>query len=275
MKFGWMVPGLLTLVLTACPKQKDDASLTAGEAKQALEEASVASQAEGLTSAAVEITTSLTIGQAVENAAEEIRSFIAAQLPCAAISVSGATVTVEYGAKAGNCTYRGQTFRGSHAVTVEKNTEGEVLVHHVWTDLSNGKVELNGTADVTWSFTEKSRRVVHTAEWTRLSDGFSVTGEGDRLQAPLDGGLAEGFQVDGSRSWTSLRGTWDLAIDGVEMRWIDPVPQAGSYTLSTPNNRSLGLSFSRVDEDTIQVTVSNGSKSFSFNVSKLGSVESA
>ena len=272
---GVAFTGVLTLVLTGCPKKKEDESLTFAEAQQAVEEASLASQAENLTSASVEITTSFTIGQAVENAAQEIRDFIASQLPCAAITLDGATLTVEYGANAGSCTYKGHTFDGSHSITVAKNDSGAVEVHHVWSNLTNGKVTLNGSADVTWNFQDKSRTVVHTAEWSRNSDGFSVTGEGNRTQTVLEGGIVEGIQVDGSRSWTSSRGTWDLAIDGVQMRWVDPVPQAGSYTLSTPKNKSLSLGFDRVDEDTIRVTVSNGKKSFSFDVTKLGSVEGA
>jgi hypothetical protein len=275
MKLGWSWAGLLTLVLTGCPPEKYDLSLTRAEARQALEEASLASQAESLTSASVEITTSFTIGQAVESAAQEIHDFIASQLPCAEIALSGATVTVEYGVNAGNCTYRGHTFSGSHSISVEKNGSGEALVHHVWTDLSNGKLILNGTADVTWSFAEQTRHVVHHAEWTRISDGFTVTGEGDRLQKALAAGLSEGFQVDGSRSWTSSRGTWDLAIDSVQMRWQDPVPQSGSYTLSTPQKKPLSIGFERVDDDTIRVTVTNGEHTFYFDVNKLGTVKSA
>ena len=195
------------------------------EALQAVEESTLASQAEGLTSASVEITTSFTIGQAVETAAQEIKTFIESQLPCAAITLTGATLTVEYGAKPGNCTYKGQTFSGTHSITVAKNDQAaQVEVHHTWTDLTNGSVTLNGNADVTWDFSAKSRHVVHTAEWTRVSDGFKVTGEGDRTQTVLAGGLGEGIKVDGSRSWKSSRGQWDLGIDGVEMRWIDPVP---------------------------------------------------
>jgi hypothetical protein len=267
---------VLTVVLTGCPKQKEESStMTSSEALQAVEESTLASQAENLTSASVEITTSFTIGQAVESAAQEIKSFITNQLPCADVVLSGATLTVTYGAKPGPCTYKGQTFSGSHSITVAKNDQAQVEVHHVWTDLSNGRVTLNGNADVTWDFAEKSRHVVHTAEWKRVSDGFTVTGEGDRTQTVLEGGLVEGIRVDGARSWKSVRGQWDLAIDGVEMRWVDPVPQAGAYTLHNPNGKSLSLSFARVDEDTIKVTVTNGRRSFSFNVTKIGAVNEA
>lgn len=265
---------VLTVVLSGCPKKKDDGeSLTLAEAQQAVEESTLSSQAESLQAASVEITTSFTIGQAVQNAAQEIRDFVASQLPCAEITLADATLTVVYGAKAGSCTYKGHTFSGSHSIRVDKNEQAQVLVHHEWTDLSNGRVKLNGTADVTWDFQAKSRQVVHSVQWTRVLDGFTVTGEGDRTQTPLAGGVLEGIQVDGTRSWKSPRGAWDLTIDGVQMRWIDPVPQAGSYTLLTPKNKQLKLSFQRVDEDTIKVIVENGKRAFAFDVSKIGSVQ--
>jgi hypothetical protein len=48
------------------------------------------------------------------------------------------------------------------------------------------------------------------------------------------------------------------------------VPQAGSYTLTTPFDKTVSMSFSRVDDDTIKVTVTGPKHEFNFNVSKLG-----
>ena len=70
-------------------------------------------------------------------------------------------------------------------------------------------------------------------------------------------------------------GDQELAIGGGQVGGDDPVPQAGSYNLLTPKNKKLGLSFQRVDEDTIKVTVSNGKRSFNFDVSKIGTVKSS
>ncbi len=260
----------LPLALAGCPK--DNSPLTLGQARQALDEASVSSQAEALTLNEVEITTNFTIGDAVQTAAQNLRDFIASQLPCAAITLQNATLSIEYGANPGNCTYRGQTFSGKTSVTIKSNSSGKVEVDHHWDNFSNGKVSVTGDATVTWSLTDQTRHVVHTATWTRVSDGLTGTGTGDRTQKPLSGGITEGFQVDGTRSWSGKSGQWDLAIDGVQMRWVDPVPQAGSYSLGTPFNKSLTLSFSRVDANTIQVTVTNGKRSFHFNVTKAGSV---
>lgn len=257
------------LVLTGCPKEREE-PLTLGEATSALEQASDAGQAEGLTSASVDISTNFTIGQAVKDGAAELKTFIGTQLPCAEVTLEDATLTVVYGAKGGNCTYRGHTFSGTHSIGLERNDDDQVQVHHEWTDFSNGVVSLDGTADVTWNLTDKTRRVQHESHWTNLKSGRTGTGSGDRLQSVLAGGLAEGIQVDGSRSWDGDRGHWDLAIDGVQMRWTDPVPQAGSYTLRTPFDKSVSMLFDRVDDDTIKVTVAGPKREFSFTVSKLG-----
>ena len=176
--------------------------LTVSQARQALDEASVASQAEALTENEVEISTNFTIGDAVETAAQNLRDFITSQLPCAGITLSGATLSIQYGANPGNCTYRGQTFSGKTSVTIAKNDSGDVEVKHHWDGFSNGKVSVTGDATVTWSLNDKTRHVVHTATWTRVSDGLTATGSGDRTQQPLAGGILEGFQVDGSRSWS-------------------------------------------------------------------------
>jgi hypothetical protein len=267
--FAAVLPAAL---LTASCRKKEEPAMTLAEATQAIEEVTISGEAASLTAGSLEIATSFTIGDAVEAAAQEIRDFVTSQLPCAEVTLSGATLTIEYGVNAGNCTYRGHTYTGSHSVTVSRNEANEVIVDHEWDALSNGRVSVTGTAEVTWNFDNPSRRVVHELDWTRLSDGRTGTGSGDRTQIPLPGGIEEGIQIDGSRAWNGEAGQWDLAIDGVQMRWADPVPQAGSYTLVSPKDRMISLSFSRVDEDTIRVTLASGNKSFSFNVSSVGAI---
>jgi len=259
----------LTFVLAGCPKERE---LTAAEAQEALQEASASSQAENLAAASVDISTNFSIGGALEKAAGELKTFIDTQLPCAEVTLESATLTIEYGVNPGNCVYRGHTFSGSSSITVGKNAMNDVVVDHVWSGLSNGLVKLDGTAHVTWNFSDQTRHVVHNVTWTQLASGRTGKGSGDRTQKPLAGGITEGIQVDGTRSWTGQRGTWDLAIDGVQMRWSDPVPQAGSYSLSTPFDKSVSMSFVRVDDDTIQVTVAGPKRDFGFNVSKAGAI---
>jgi hypothetical protein len=268
--FALVVAASALLGTQAC---KQPAEMTTAEALQAVQEASASGDAENVTSGSIEITTDFTIGQAAENAALEIRTFIESQLPCALITVSGAKLSVEYGAKAGTCTYKGNTYSGKHDITVSKNDMSNVVVNHVWTKLSNGRMEVSGTAEVTWSAADKTRHIVHEMDWTRLSDGKTGTGSGDRTQRPLEGGLVEGFQVDGSRSWEGAGGQWDLQIEGVQFRWIDPVPQAGTYSLVSPKDKTITMTFSRVDDDTIDVTLKSGEKTFLFTVSKTGTVK--
>jgi len=263
-----------TLPLLSVTTCKKDDTLTVAEARQALEESSLSSQATTLISGTVEISTNFTIGQAVEAAAQELRDFIESQLPCAEITIADATLTIEYGALSGNCTWHGQTYSGSHSVSIDRNEEGDVVVHHAWDELSNQRLSVTGTATVTWSFAEGSRNVQHELTWTRLLDGRQGVGSGNRTQTLLAGGITEGIEINGDRNWEGQAGTWDLDIDGVEVRWIDPVPQAGTYQLITPfDGKDLTLGFDRVDEDTIAVTVSSGDESWMFHVSKLGLIE--
>lgn len=243
---------------------------TIEEAKTALEEIKLSSQASALEANSVEITTDFTIGQAVEQTAAEIRDYIQSQLPCAEITIDGATLSITYGARPGNCTWHGQTFSGSHSITVTSNEPGVVQVEHVWAELSNQVVQLDGTATATWDASAASRHVVHAATWTRLADGRSGQGSGDRLQQPLSDGILVGFQVDGEREWQGESGQWNLDIDNVEMRWIDPVPQAGAYTLQTPFDKDLQVSFERVTDTQIRVTLTGPRNSFSFLVNKAG-----
>ncbi|MES1174712.1 MAG: hypothetical protein ABUL62_10325 [Myxococcales bacterium] len=261
----------LPVVLSACPK-KDE--LTLAQAQESLEQASDSSQAENLAAASVDISTNFTIGGAAQNAAAELKTFVNSQLPCADVTLDNATLTIEYGVNPGNCLYRGQKFTGRSSITVTRNDMNEVVVDHVWTDLSNGVVQLDGTAHVTWSFSDQSRHVVHDLKWTHLASGRTGQGTGDRTQRPLAGGISEGIQIDGSRTWTGQRGTWDLGIDAVQVRWSDPVPQAGTYSLSTPFDKTVAMSFARVDGDTIQVTVAGPKRDFSFTVSKAGAIAS-
>ncbi len=243
--------------------------MTLGEAGEALSEAGASTQAAELSSTSVEISTNFTIGSAVEAAADELRTLIEKQLPCADISLQNATLSITYGAKPGNCLYRGHQFSGVHTVKVSRNDQAEVQVDHTWTNLSNGRVKVTGTATVTWNYPDKTRHVVHALNWTRITDDRSGKGSGDRTQSLLPGGLDEGIQVQGARWWDGPRGHWDLSIQSVELRWDDPVPQAGSYVLVNPASKKLTLAVQRLDEDTIQVTVSSGKRSFDFKVNKV------
>lgn len=247
--------------------------LTRSEAAAALEEAELSSEATALTSSSIEISTNFTIGDAVEDAAAELRSFVESQLPCAEVTLEGSALTVEYGANPGSCTYRGQRYAGVHQISVMRNRMDDVVVEHRWEDFHDERISVSGTATVTWSASEQSRHVVHELTWTRTSDGRTGTGSGDRVQRPLEEGLSSGFRVNGNRAWEGEAGTWSLAIEDVEMRWIDAVPQAGRYLLTTPADKMASLTFTRQDDTTIRVTITSGAREYDFDVTTLPSEE--
>lgn len=265
----WLIASVpLALFAAGCPAE----DLTYGEAKEAVQEAALASEAGQIAEGTVEIAASFTLGKAAEEAAAEVRDYIQTQLPCAAVTLEEKTLTVEYGALPGDCLWHGRKVTGTHVITFAR-TDETIEVAHEWHDMSNGRVEVDGTANVTWDLDDKSRHVVHELTWTRLSDGKTATGSGDRVQSPLGGEWKNGISVDGTRGWEGDRGTWDLEINQVEWRWIDPVPQSGSYVLTTPKEKTLTMSFARIDDDTIEVTVEGAKRDHKFRVTSVGDVE--
>jgi hypothetical protein len=263
MRHGWLL-AWLALGALGCKNE----ALTRAEANEALEESRLSNQAQALTSSTIEISTNFTIGDAAERAAEEIRAFYAAQLPCAELTLEQSTLTVEYGVN-GTCRYQGQVYRGSHSITVSQNDDDDVVVEHVWDGLENETIRVNGHATVTWSFDDPKRHVVHELEWTRLSDGRIGVGTGDRVQRPLEGSVLTGIAVNGTRGWKGESGEWALSINDVEMRWVDAVPRSGSYSLDTPFDKAVSMEFEKFDESSILVTVSSGNSSFEFKVVTL------
>jgi hypothetical protein len=258
-------------ILAGCPAGEE---MTVSEASQALDEAGSEAQASQAVNTTIDISTNFTIGQAVEKAAEELKAFVESQLPCADITLANSTLTVVYGAKPGNCSFHGQTYTGTHTIHVEKDDAGEVVVEHTWKDLNNQRVSVSGSATVTWNLQDPSRHVVRDLTWTRLSDGRTGEGKVDETQKPLSGGLKEGITVAGDRQWKGQEGTWDLGIDNVEVRWVDPIPQAGSYELTAPNGKKASLTFKRINDTTIEADLVTGKKTFTFVVDQTGKVSS-
>lgn len=259
------VPALIAL--TGCLRQPDGEGLTASEAVQAKEELEVASTSQAMVTKTVEVTTSFTIGQAAQNAAQELQSFMQSQWACADTQISGNSVTIQYGMH-GSCPFNGyQSITGTQRITITKNDAADVVVDHQWTKLSNGVVQLDGTAHVTWNLADPSRHVQHDLTWTHLASGRTGHGTGDRIQKPLNNDLRVGFTESGERTWDGARGHWHLLIDHLEMRWQDPLPQAGTLTLDTPFDKTVTATFSRVDANTIHVELSAPRGSIGVDVS--------
>jgi hypothetical protein len=255
---------LLWLLLPGC-----GSTLTGPEAREALDEAVASSRSEALTGDVIELTTDFTLGEAVEDAAQELADFARSQAPCSTVSVYDNVVTIDFGTLDDACTFNDHTYAGVATVTVEKDDD-EIEVRHHWEDLTDGQITVNGDATVTWSAADHTRHVVHALTW---DDGkHMVDATGDRTQTLLDpdAGLAGGIVVEGERTWTSAGSEWSLDIDGVEMRGQDPCPQAGTYTLTTPADKVATLAFERVDDDTIRVTLTGTRREQVWEVTSTG-----
>ncbi len=253
-------------VVSCSPAEKP---LTHEEAQEAVDESVWSTKSSALTAEVTEISTHFTIGKAVQAAATDLRDFVKSQIPCAIVTLQDHTVTMDFGAAGGTCTYNGHVWSGKASVTVQKNDATTVQVDHAWDKLSNGVITIDGTANVTWDSAVGTRRIVHSA--TVTEGARTATGTGDRTQKLIDAtkGWAGGIQIDGKRAWTTAKGKWDLAIEGIQVRGVDPVPQAGTYRLTTPSSKVLSMAFARLSPTQIQVTVVNGGNVHKVNVTSL------
>ncbi len=261
-----------TLALAACFDGGDE-PLSAREVQEALQAVAVSNAGEALTGEAVEISTSFTLGDAWDQAVENTRAFYESQIPCSTVTASDRTVTIDFGDLSDLCTYNGRTYAGVQTLTVARIDAREAEVVHGFAGFTNGLTTLDGTATVTWNLTEKTRHVVHEADWTNL-DGEVLTATGDRTQSLVAAGegVGGGIQIDGERGWLWKGGAWSLDIDGVQVRPQDPVPQAGSYVLTTPSDKTLTMTFERLDGDTIEVIVDGGRQTRTYHVTSTGQV---
>jgi hypothetical protein len=263
-----LAPLSVVLLAAAC----FDTSASNIEMREAVGEIVAEGQAQALENEVIEITTDFTIGGAAEDIAGKIRELVESQVDCSTVTVAGSSVEIDLGGLDDGCEYNGHTFAGKIRLDVSYAGDGtKVVVDHTYTALTNGKVTLDGTKRVEWD--ASSRHVVHDYDWTR--DDRTVHATGDRVQTLLDPaqGVAGGIEINGARKWESAKGAWDLAIDGVEVRWSDPVPQAGSYTLTTARDRTITMTFTRVDEDTIEVRVTGGRRDRVYHVNRAGQID--
>lgn len=257
------------LALTHCQTTDD---ITQDEAKQAIDESNWSTTSAALTAEVSEISTHFTIGQVVQKSAEKLRDFVKTEIPCAKLTLADAKLTIEFGVVSDKCTWHGHAISGTTTIAVDRNSDGDVQVTHTWDKLANGQVSISGSAVVTWQSSIGTRHIVHNLTATALDNsGKVLTGSGDRTQKLIDAskGWLGGIQIDGTRKWTTAEAQWDLAIAGVQIRGMDPVPQAGSYSLMLPSGKTMVMAFARLDSKTITVTVTGLKKTFSFNIVSL------
>lgn len=266
-----IAPFLFGLAMVACEEAVEP--LTQQEAKQGLEEAAYSSVSASLEADLVEISTHFTIGSAVNAAAEELKTFLLTQVPCADVMIANSLVTIDFGALEDGCVYNGKTYGGVVTIQIVSTDANMTVVDHEWINLTNGTATVSGTIKVTWDKQNQKRKVQHLLTWER--NGEQIIAEGDRTQSLLDSteGIAGGIKIDGVRTWTTNAGVWTLDINGIEMRPQDPVPQTGSYVLVLPNGKTMQMQFTRVDNATIQCTIQGLKRTFTFQIKALGLIE--
>jgi len=244
------------LAATGCT---DSDAMSGLEALAALQEVNQSSRGQQATSAPIEISTDFTIGDAIESAAETIAEFWESQADCTEVTVAGNTVTIDYGILEDPCVYNGYTYAGINTVAVESTDASSLEVVHTWTGFTNGDVILDGEGVVTWSSEDLTRRVVTEHTWTDLSTDETVDVWGDHLQGQLEENVTiwnSGFTMEGSREWLSSAGEWTLDMSELELRMVDPAPQAGSLSVINPDGKTLDVVYERLDDNTIQAILS-------------------
>lgn len=278
---GMLVVAALPLALAGCLEE----GFTWGEAQVVVDEAKLTTETQALTGDVVEVTTievntDFQIGQAIEDAVTAIAENVAAQIQCAIVTIDGTTVEIDFGPVDEDCAGARKHYGGVVRVTVDVIDDAHVEVHHTWEGLTNGRVTIvTGSADVSWDFDALTRTVDHEINWQIVGEEDRIVhATGHRVQSPLDTelGVFEGIEIEGERHWDTEAGDWDLDIDAVEIRWIDPVPQAGQHVITTPftdragQRKALTIDYVRVDEDTIKVTLTGPVRTFEFNVNRFG-----
>ncbi len=260
----------LAPLAAGCLPVGDDASRA--EMRTAVVEIADLGAADGAQAEIIELTTSFTLGAAVAEAREELRDFVVSQVPCSEVTLADATLTIDFGDLSDACVYRGRTYAGVVSVSVAK--EGDTWkVAHTYDGLTGGRATLDGTADVEW--TDNVRHIVTNLDI--VSDRGQWHVEADRTQTftSCSDATAVCVDIDGERTWSGPRGDWDMTIEGIHARSIDPVPESGTYTVVTPEDNVIELGFARVDEDTIEVSVVSGRRDFAFHVTAAGQVSDA
>ena len=268
------LPLLAIVSLTAC----DTGEMGVFEALDALQEVHLSSRGEQATSDVIEVSTDFTIGAALEDAAQTVADFWESQADCTTVTLEGSTLIVDYGALQDACLWQGRSYAGVNTVTVQSTTAGALEVVHGWNGFTNGEVQVDGSATVTWDGTDQSRRVQTEHTWSD-DQGHTVDVVGDHLTAPIEVGVPfweSGFTLEGTRDWTSESGDWTLEMEDLELRLLDPAPQAGTIRLVSPRNKTLAIAYQRLDETTIQAVLSGirgGDRVYHIN--PLGGVDEA
>ncbi len=255
-------------ILPACDLATDDASQA--EMREAVAEVAQLGDGFGAQDDIIELTTSFTLGQGAAAVAEEIRDFVHSQVPCSTVTLEPGRVSIDFGDLSDSCVYRGRTYAGVVTVEVELPGEG-AQVTHTYEGFTGGTVTMDGQSVVRWN--QGERHIV--TDLVFVSDERTIDVQSDRTQTfrRCEEVEAVCVSIEGTREWTSPRGDWEMSIDDVHARSIDPVPEAGRYTVLNPEDQTIEMEFARLDEDTIRVEITGGRRDVTFDVTASGQVQ--
>ncbi len=244
--------------------------ISAEEALQAVEQALASGKGEALVTAFVELSTQFTLGQPPPDAAAQLGSELAEQLPCALVSVQDQRVTLDLGEL--GCSHAGQRYTGLVELDVEVSDEEQAQVNHSWTGLDDGQAQLDGAGLVLWEHHNAQRQLEHELHWADHERVIDASGERDELLLDAEQGLDGGLQVAGLREWNPGDGAWSLQLQAVQLQGADPVPRAGRYLVTTTTGLELTLSFAATDGDVVEVTMSAQDQERVYRVNAAGEV---
>ncbi len=197
---------------------------------------------------------------------DHMRGLIASQLPCSTLEDLGEnTLRITFGTAERPCTFRESSWSGVVTVSYE-STDDATIITHAYDGVTNGKVQFDGTSEVTR--TDEQRHIVN--EFTFQGRRGTFSSSSDRIHTPMPGGL--GVHIDGTRDVERPTGIAHVDIIEVEIARGDVVPQDGSYVRTAPDGREMTMTFARLDADTIEVTIVGGRHDRVFEVDAGGRI---
>jgi len=245
----------LSLVASACVDDTEDRAA----AEAALDEASVAVQAQTIVGSWVELVNAAPAGSTPEERAEELASAVNKLLDCASATALGTVVDIALAEE--GCPVRSRSLWGHVSVDVGGDTDGHTLT---WEALTDGGVTLSGTT-VTTRAEGDSWAVVDSGTLTLDDDVYRFLD--NRVQTPSAGGLrisgarctvldseaSSGAalgpsgtcsEVDASGDEGEAGTDWSSVMSAeTELTWTEPVPSEGVHQVTV----TAGASESRVD----------------------------
>jgi hypothetical protein len=256
MRHTWLIAPLGALYAACDPAAAGEveASLTAQEAREAVERMGEMTRADLLTVHVVEVSTDGTVGDRIEERQQRMRAFFASQAECSTVTLEGDTVILDFGTLEDECVFRGHTYAGVDAITYEQDLELDRLnVRHEFEGFTNGELTLDGELGVRWNEQTDVRRVASDYTLTDFEGAELVTVQSDHTMTRLDPAQSfweGGVGLEGSREWTINGRSWTAEMRGIEVLMTDPAPMAGTLRLTNPDGDQMDIRY-RKDDDVI------------------------